>query len=315
MGGPAGRLAVGEYVGHLAAQAAQAVRRAGLRPGLDRSFGCSPKLLGQVVAQEPPAGSELARNGLVTLYVAAPSVPQAEENDVGDVEEHPPFEEPADAPSEQDTLEWDLPSPAEPVCSDEEGQHEESGEQWADGELTDEELVAQVDDLFAGRVTSGRGGWRRAYPPRSTRGVRARLAEHPWLIRAVGGMLAAWAVVGGAAALAGHPTSTKHAHVASTVAQRAATQTTSSPQAPYALTVRTVRPRAIPARTHHRPRARRARRHRPRQVAPPAPVTRVVAPEEPARAPVPAVTQPARSTTQGQSGAEVHAAVEFGPER
>jgi hypothetical protein len=67
-----GRLVVGEYVGQLAADAAQAVRRAGLKPGLDRSFECEPELLGQVVAQEPVAGSDLARNGMVTLYVAAP---------------------------------------------------------------------------------------------------------------------------------------------------------------------------------------------------------------------------------------------------
>jgi hypothetical protein len=71
-GGAGGRQLVGEYVGEPAGQAAQAVRRAGLRPGLDRSFGCATELVGRVVAQDPPAGSELARNGLVTLYVAAP---------------------------------------------------------------------------------------------------------------------------------------------------------------------------------------------------------------------------------------------------
>jgi PASTA domain len=71
-GGPSGRQAVGDYVGQPAGDAAQAVRRAGLRPGLDRSFGCSQELIGLVVAQEPTAGSSLARNGMVTLYVAAP---------------------------------------------------------------------------------------------------------------------------------------------------------------------------------------------------------------------------------------------------
>lgn len=70
--GPAGRLLVGDHVGQAAAQAAQAVRRAGLRPGLDRSFGCDAEEVGRVVAQDPAAGSELARNGMVTLYVAAP---------------------------------------------------------------------------------------------------------------------------------------------------------------------------------------------------------------------------------------------------
>ncbi len=114
-GGLAGRLTVGEYVGQVAAEAAQAVRRAGLRPGLDRSFGCSPDLFGQVVAQDPPAGSELARNGLVTLYVAAPSVVQAEENGIGGVDEQSRVPEPVDVPSEQDTLEWDPVSVADPA--------------------------------------------------------------------------------------------------------------------------------------------------------------------------------------------------------
>ena len=79
-GGPSGRQVVGEYVGQPAGDAAQAVRRAGLCPGLDRSFGCEPELIGLVVAQEPVAGSDLARNGMVTLYVAAPgSGPMDEE--------------------------------------------------------------------------------------------------------------------------------------------------------------------------------------------------------------------------------------------
>jgi hypothetical protein len=71
-GGTSGRQVVGEYVGQPAGDAAQAVRRAGLCPGLDRSFGCEAELIGLVVAQEPATGSDLARNGMVTLYVAAP---------------------------------------------------------------------------------------------------------------------------------------------------------------------------------------------------------------------------------------------------
>ncbi len=71
-GGGSGSQAVGDYVGQPAGEAAQAVRRAGLRPGLDRSFGCPAELVGLVVAQDPAAGSGLARNGMVTLYVAAP---------------------------------------------------------------------------------------------------------------------------------------------------------------------------------------------------------------------------------------------------
>lgn len=71
-GGGSGSQAVGDYVGQPAGEAAQAVRRAGLRPGLDRSFGCPAELTGLVVAQDPTAGSDMARNGMVTLYVAAP---------------------------------------------------------------------------------------------------------------------------------------------------------------------------------------------------------------------------------------------------
>ena len=86
-GGPSGRQAVGDYVGQPAGDAAQAVRRAGLRPGLDRSFGCAEELIGLVVAQEPTAGSSLARNGMVTLYVAAPgSEPIDERTDAAQVE-------------------------------------------------------------------------------------------------------------------------------------------------------------------------------------------------------------------------------------
>lgn len=84
-GGPSGHQVVGEYVGQPAGDAAQAVRRAGLCPGLDRSFGCEDDLIGLVVAQEPAAGSDLARNGMVTLYVAAPGArPSDEEPDTID---------------------------------------------------------------------------------------------------------------------------------------------------------------------------------------------------------------------------------------
>ncbi len=75
-----GRLSVGDYVGQRAASAAQAVRRAGLRPGLDRSFGCEPDLVGLIVAQEPAAGEEVARNAMVTLYVAAPGSTMGEQD-------------------------------------------------------------------------------------------------------------------------------------------------------------------------------------------------------------------------------------------
>jgi hypothetical protein len=71
-GAPSRLLRVGDFVGELANEAAQAVRRAGLKPGLERSFGCEAELTGRIVAQEPEPGAELVRNGLVTLFVAAP---------------------------------------------------------------------------------------------------------------------------------------------------------------------------------------------------------------------------------------------------
>ncbi len=73
-----GRLKVGDHVGALAAHAAQAVRRSGLRPGLERSFGGAADLIGRIVAQEPAPGEELARNGMVTLYVAVPTPAESE---------------------------------------------------------------------------------------------------------------------------------------------------------------------------------------------------------------------------------------------
>jgi PASTA domain-containing protein len=74
-----GRQTVGDYVGYRAGEAAQAVRCAGLKPGLDRAFDTAPELFGQVIAQDPLAGSELARNSLVTLYVAAPDASEPDE--------------------------------------------------------------------------------------------------------------------------------------------------------------------------------------------------------------------------------------------
>jgi hypothetical protein len=82
-GNPRGRLLVGDHLGQMAADAAQAVRRAGLRPGLERSFGCQPDLLGRVVAQDPAADTELTRNAMVTLYVAAPGPAQVGEDPAG----------------------------------------------------------------------------------------------------------------------------------------------------------------------------------------------------------------------------------------
>jgi hypothetical protein len=100
-GATRGRLLVTDYVGQTAADAAQAIRRAGLRPGLERSLGCEPELFGQVVAQEPPAGSELARNAMVTLYVAAPGAAAADDAPAGQAAPSSQPAVPASATAEQ----------------------------------------------------------------------------------------------------------------------------------------------------------------------------------------------------------------------
>jgi hypothetical protein len=66
-------------VGQRASEAVQELRRAGLKPALERSFGCEPERIGEVIAQEPVAGSQLARNSMVTLYVGAPGDEQPAE--------------------------------------------------------------------------------------------------------------------------------------------------------------------------------------------------------------------------------------------
>jgi len=75
-----GAVTVGDYLDAPAAGAVRAVRRVGLCPGLDRQFGGEPQSIGLVVAQDPQAGSELARGAIVTLYVSAPAAGVSEES-------------------------------------------------------------------------------------------------------------------------------------------------------------------------------------------------------------------------------------------
>ncbi len=317
-GSPSGRLVVGEYVGQAAGDAAQAVRRAGLRPGLDRSFGCEAELTGLVVAQEPAAGGDLARNGMVTLYVAAPgSAPMDEDTTAPD----PPAPAPA-APSRSDVAQAEAPSapararqprkpglagraaqvfdpPPAPVLPDRGPADDPPAapvaqvpptETWSspdetrapDGEELDEgvlderdedesshdEFVVHLDDVLAGRV-GGPRAWRRVYPRRRTAGalggdrsVRARLAEHPRLVKAVGAALAVWVVVGLAAALGGHHARTPTASVVSGGARRAGTYTTGTRDRGPASSVRTVRPAARSPRPHTSPQHSGAPRRR-----------------------------------------------------
>jgi hypothetical protein len=213
------------------------VRRAGLRPGLDRSFGYAQDQLGTVVAQEPPPGSDLGRNGLVTLYVAAPG-PAAPDGDGGDglpaprdpdvdaappaavsqkpsprleprtrrprkprpaarapgVPEsppapvapglHPPIQALENDAAADQAQDWESWSAAQ---SSGERVREEVFDESAGAELAQEELVVLLDDLFAGRV-DGSPAWRRVYPRRPARGLRAGLRARHWRSTTKGGM-------------------------------------------------------------------------------------------------------------------------------
>ncbi|MGO9490131.1 MAG: PASTA domain-containing protein [Solirubrobacteraceae bacterium] len=66
------RVTVGDYEHEPAADAAIALRRAGLRPALERTFHWGKDTHGMVVAQEPPAGSEAPLDSTVLLFVSAP---------------------------------------------------------------------------------------------------------------------------------------------------------------------------------------------------------------------------------------------------
>jgi pyruvate/2-oxoglutarate dehydrogenase complex dihydrolipoamide acyltransferase (E2) component len=209
---------VGEYVGQPAGDAAQAVRRAGLCPGLDRSFGCEAELIGLVVAQEPASGSDLARNGMVTLYVAAPGAgPMDEPAAIEAVDEAPAAVtvtavlaeiEPPDAANRprrtrrrkpglarQATGVFDPPpapiplerEPAEevplaPECGSPDGELGEGrlGEQ-SDAELSHDDFVVHLDDVLGGR-TGGPPAWRRVYPRRRTFAALTRVGGiRAWL--------------------------------------------------------------------------------------------------------------------------------------
>lgn len=71
------QVSVDDYLGVSAGDAARALRRAGLRPALDRQVGHAPETVGLVVAQDPAGGQMQPRGAMVTLYVAAPGPGEA----------------------------------------------------------------------------------------------------------------------------------------------------------------------------------------------------------------------------------------------
>ncbi|HEU0251086.1 MAG TPA: PASTA domain-containing protein [Solirubrobacteraceae bacterium] len=228
-GAGAGSQSVSDYVGQPASEAAQAVRRAGLRPGLDRSFGCPAELIGLVVAQEPTAGSDLARNGMVTLYVAAPgedppgstanAAPADDRQSEDELSGQAPIEQqPSTAPPVRSEAISPQGSPAQSVLESPEVtdddvpvgalENEFTGE-LHEGESAHEDFVVQVEDVLAGRSTvPGRHG---AYFRRHALGglgsggrSRAWLGEHRLLAGAVIVALTFWVVLGATSTLRGH---------------------------------------------------------------------------------------------------------------
>jgi hypothetical protein len=233
-GGPGRRLTrVDDYVGRPGLEAAQAIRRAGLCPGLERTFGCAPELIGQVVGQEPAAGSMLARDGVVSIYVAAGGSEPAGEESSGIAAERAQLALQVDprraaASGEEAHVERG----PEPVGSAPGGSSEAASEatverggrtravdgvaaadeadvsgrsEHADGtaERAGEEFVVRADDLFAGRFGASRPGWRRLYP-REGRATRRRTAgSRRWLARGVWLLLSVWALAGAGSALIG----------------------------------------------------------------------------------------------------------------
>jgi len=266
-GGPSGRQVVGEYVGQPAGDAAQAVRRAGLCPGLDRSFGCEAELIGLVVAQEPAAGSDLARNGMVTLYVAAPGA--------GPMDEEPAATEAVDeapAPAtvtavlaESEPLEGEPAEevPLAPEWGSADGEELDEGrlEEQSDAELSQDDFVVHLDDVLGGR-TDRTPAWRRVYPRRRTfaaltrvGGIRVWLGEHSLLAKAVGAALAVWILVGLASALDSQHAGTPTASLASPSHRPARTRTTQERPPVSAPSAASARP------TARSPQVRRAVRH------------------------------------------------------
>lgn len=296
-GPPAARLVAGDYVGQQASVAAQAIRRMDLRPGLERSFDDHAPV-GAVLGQDPAPGESVARGGMVTLYVAAPSASA-------------PGKAPGSPDGQQITASVVIPAavaaPApEPRRRSRKPGLARSTAQEPDlvpapqplvprEEDTDEELLAYTNDVFSGRTTE-LPAWHRAYSRRIEwrlgLGTPRRFLKSAAIVLAV----VAFAVLIKRLAVAPHPRPTAGSHING---QEAGT-------AVPVLHRFTVRPKAEPASRHRahpaavrteRPRSPAAQRV-PRTPSPQAGVGRAAAPEVPARAPTSSI--PAQ--TQEQSG-------------
>lgn len=171
-GSPAAQLVAGDYVGQQASVAAQAIRRMDLRPGLERSFDDDAPV-GVVLGQDPASGESVARGGMVTLYVAAPSAGA-------------PGKPPGPPDGQQITASVVIPAadslgaasseaPAPRRRSRKPGLARSAAEEpdrvpapqplLGHEEDPDEGLLAHTNDVFAGRTTE-LPAWHRAYSRR-----------------------------------------------------------------------------------------------------------------------------------------------------
>jgi len=317
-----GLLVVSDYVGQPAAGAAQLVRRAGLRPGLDRAYGYEAELLGSVVAQEPMGGSELARNAIVTLYVAAPGHADAADPDMGaDAELEPsgaatkPAPRASQATRESEESERsapatiEMPGPAAetavsppPIGAEQDARNPPTDTPGPDDQRRSEyapppepdDYEPGPDDVFA--VRPELPPWHRAYPRRPLSaivlGPIGRARRHPMMTLACA-VLLVWVMVAAAGALERSSTqSAAHRGVASYAGP---TRLERAPGSRRAERTPKARRAKTGARRHRRAGAGRAERQRLTTAAD-APVPSVEpGPRRPATAPETPTAGPAQS--------------------
>ena len=302
-GPPAAHLVAGDYVGQQASVAAQAIRRMDLRPGLERSFDDDAPV-GAVLGQDPAPGESVARGGMVTLYVAAPSAGAS-----GKPPGPPDGQQitaPVVIPAADSLGAASSQAPAPTRRSRKPGLAGSAAAQEPDlvpapqpllrrEEDTDEELVAHTNDVFSGRTTE-LPAWHRAYSRRIE--WRLGLATPRRLLKSAAIVLAVVvpAVLIERLAVVPHPRPAAVPRIAGHEASAAVPVLHRS----------AVRPKAGPAsRRHAHPAAVRTERPRSpaaqpvaRTPAPQAGTGPAAAPEVPARAPASSI--PAQ--TQEQSG-------------
>jgi PASTA domain len=245
---------VADYVGRAAAGAAQAVRRSGLRPALERSPSPERARVGQVVAQEPAAGSDVPRNALVTLYVAAAPENVSANRGTEDEEQLSAGVEAERKDGTTSTTSarvswrstgagWDMgDASGERVLSAPEGTRAPACRPEAEPRALDaveeprvaaestakqraEELLDAAADLFARRGGDRGAAWRgaraRSAPRDALHRGRAWLRRRSWISRAALAMLAAGALIGVAnVAFSTHPSPVHRPPAAARVSAR-----------------------------------------------------------------------------------------------